>query len=210
MISFWDRSWKNIDQSRIAEYIHAVDQQPDNLITYLLSQNVTSVCDAGCGCGLYTRKLAVCGFAVSGFDVSAHAVEIAQTLLGNWGAAANLKVASVLKTGYPDAQFDCVLSRDVLDHMTKADAISAMEELYRITRPGGILLVTLDCTDEEYETEPHTVNPDGDYSFISGKWEGMVFHPYLESEIPQLLPSGAIYQIENNNGELTVILKKPA
>lgn len=208
MAAFWNRSWEQIDKNRIRNYIHTVDSQPDNWIRYLLSQNVKTVCDAGCGCGIYTRKLAASGFTVSGFDVSAHAVEIARNLLEQSGECANLKTASVLMTGYPDNSFDCVLSRDVLDHMAKADAATAVAELYRITRPGGILLLTLDGSDDDYESQPHTVNPDGDYLFTSGKWEGMVFHPYREEEIPQLIPSGAHCQLQSESGSFTVILKK--
>lgn len=210
MSTFWDRSWEKIQEGRLAEYIRSFDLQPDALIQCLLSKNVRTVCDAGCGCGIYARKLAANGFTVSGFDVSAPAVALAQRLLASAGVPADLKTASVLATGYPDEQFDCVLSRDVLDHISKANAMAAMNEFCRITRPGGIVLVTLDASDEEYEREPHRVNADGDYLFTSGKWEGMVFHPYQEQEIPQLLPPGVECCVTPQNGGWTLLLQKPA
>ena len=192
----------------VAEYIGTFDMGEDNLIATLHRYGVQSVCDAGCGCGIYAAKLAANGFSVSGFDVSANAVRIAQSLIQKAGYSADLKTASILDTGYADNQFDGVLSRDVLDHISKADAIVAMKELCSITKTGGIVLFTLDSLDEEYEIETHIVNEDGDYVFTDGKWNGMVFHPYSQEEVYEIIPVGVLCEITNNHGELTVLLRK--
>lgn len=207
-MSFWDSSWESVDPNRIAEYIDTFDMSADNLIASLRQRGVQSVCDAGCGCGIYAAKLAANGFSVSGFDVSAHAVEIAQSIIQKAGYSADLKTASILDTGYANNQFDCVLSRDVLDHISKADAIVALKELRRITQPGGIVLFTLDSLDEEYETETHIVNEDGDYVFTDGKWDGMVFHSYNREKVYEILPTDVVCEITDNHGELTVLLVK--
>lgn len=208
-MSFWDSSWERIETERIVEYISDFDRKPDAMIEYLLSQQVRTVCDAGCGCGIYSLKLASNGFVVSGFDVSARAVKIAEELLESAAVKADLKVASILATGYREDQFDCVISRDVIDHMRKEDGMAAIQELYRITRPGGIILITLDHLDREYETETHIVNADGDFLFTEGKWEGMVFHPYHEQELIPMIPSGAICQVEDSEEGILVELRKP-
>ena len=206
--SFWDSSWESVDPNRITEYIETFDMGEDNLIAVMRQGGVHSVCDAGCGCGIYAAKLVANGFYVSGFDVSTHAVEIAQSLIQKAGYSADLKTASILDTGYADDLFDCVISRDVLDHISKADAVIALKELCRITKPGGIVLFTLDSLDEEYETETHIVNADGDYVFTDGKWNGMVFHPYSQEEICEIIPTGLTHQVTGNQGELTVCLMK--
>ena len=154
------------------------------------------------------HNLTANGFSVSGFDVSHHAVEIAQSIIQKAGFSAELKTASVLNTGYADDQFDCVISRDVMDHIRKAGAIVALKELCRIAKPGGIVLFTLDPLDEEYETETHIVNEDGDYVFTDGKWNGMVFHPYSKEEVYEIIPAGTMCEITDNHGELTVLLRK--
>jgi len=207
-MSFWDSSWNRVDPNRITEYIDTFDMGRDEIIDTLHQCGVQSVCDAGCGCGIYALKLAVNGFVVSGFDVSAHAVEISRVLLGNTVYSADFKTASILATGYSDGQFDCVISRDVLDHISKADAIVAVREICRITKPGGIVLFTLDSLDEEYETETHIVNSDGDYVFTDGKWNGMVFHPYNWDEVCEIVPSGVKCEVADHHGELTVLLRK--
>lgn len=205
---FWVDSWMRVDSERITEYIHTFDMGADEIIAALHRYGVQSVCDAGCGCGIYVLKLAANGFTVSGFDVSAKAVEIARTLLGRTVHSAELKTASILATGYADGQFDCVISRDVLDHISKKDAVKAVKELCRITRPGGIVVFTLDALDEEYENETHIVNVDGDYVYTDGKWNGMVFHPYGRDEVREIIPSDIMYEVSDACGELTVLLRR--
>lgn len=203
---FWNTSWESIDVSRIAEYIQSFDMQEDDIISVLREHGAASVCDAGCGCGIYTAKLAANGFSVKGFDVSAHAVEIARSFVQKASLYAELKTASILETGYEASEFDCVISRDVLDHVSKADAILGVRELLRITKPGGIVIFTLDSSDEEYETEPHYVSADGDYIYTDGKWNGMIFHPYSEQEVYEIIPSNTACKISKQFGEITVIL----
>lgn len=94
--------------------------------------------------------------------------------------------------------------------MRKKDGTAAIRELYRITRPGGIIFITLDRADSEYEAEAHTVNGDGDFVFMGGKWSGMVFHPYREEEILQMIPPGAVCEVKNSDAGITVKLTKPA
>lgn len=208
MSSFWENSWESVSPSRITEYLNTFNMETDDLINILHQNNVHSVCDAGCGCGIYALKLALHGFCVSGFDVSSRAVEISQSLLNKAAVTAELKTASILATGFTEKQFDCVISRDVLDHMSKADAFIAVKELCRITKDDGIVLLTLDSLDEEYITEPHNVNMDGDYVYTGGKWKGMVFHPYNRETVCEIIPTGVKSEIIVNRGELTVFLRK--
>lgn len=205
--SFWDTSWEQIDQNRLSQYIKGFDHAPDSIILQLRTRNAKTVCDAGCGCGIYSLKLAANGFQVSGFDISARAAEIARNLLEQASFSGEFKAASVCSTGYPDSRFDAVVSRDVLDHIPKLDALQAIRELRRITKPGGILIFTLDALDAEYETEPHIVTEDGDYLFTEGKWKGMVFHPYSEAEIIDMVPE-AVIQKEDSGGMIVKLVKQ--
>ena len=182
--AFWDRSWKTIVPERISSYAAGFDMAEDAIIAFLQKKKAKYVCDAGCGCGIYSLKLARFGFSVSGFDIAEDAVLLTIKLLSeNRYSAKNLKQADVLSTGYPSKCFDAVVVRDVIDHMPIKQGIDAIKEFFRIVKPGGYVLLTLDATDSEYELEPHETNKDGDYLFIRGKWNGMVFHPYSDLEI---------------------------
>ncbi len=177
------------------------------MIAFLRKKKVKRVCDAGCGCGIYSLKLARFGFAVSGFDIAEDAVLLTQKLLSENGySVQGFKQANVLSTGYPSNSFDAVVARDVIDHMPIQQGIDAVKEFLRIVRPGGCVLLTLDAADSEYELEPHETNEDGDYLFIDGKWNGMVFHPYSDLEI-QKLTDGMKYSIllSDENGFIVVL-----
>ena len=95
--------------------------------------------------------------------------------------------ADIKDTGLPAESYDAVISRDVIDHMTKSDAKLALKELLRLTRKDGVVIVTVDSLDEEYVSEPHIVDADGNYCFNTGKWNGMVFHPYDEIELKDII-----------------------
>ncbi len=200
---FWDKSWKSLDPERISSYSAGFDMSEDPIIAYLRKNKAKYVCDAGCGCGLYSLKLAKFGFDVSGFDIAESAVLLTEKLLLQAGYPAKIKRADVLSTGYPSGCFDAVISRDVLDHMPIEKGRKAVKELMRIVKPGGFLILTLDGTDGEYESEPHDINADGDYLFTAGKWQGMVFHPYSASEIDKLA-NGFKCDILASDGGFTV------
>lgn len=200
--NFWQESWKAVDRNRILEYSKALSPAPDEIIAILQAHRVKTVCDAGCGCGIYTAKLLRSGLAVAGFDLSPDAVQIAR----EHAPTADLKTAEVCNTGYPSGCFDAVVCRDVLDHIGKQDAKRAIREMLRILKPDGVLIATLDAPDEEYYREPHAVNADGDFIYTGGKWSGMVFHPYSQEEIIQIIPPSVRREIRENGGGFLTIL----
>lgn len=207
--AFWERSWGAVDPERISAYAASFDSAEDAIIDFLQKRGIKHVCDAGCGCGVYALKLARFGFSVSGFDIAEEAVSLAKRLLSERGyPAENFKRANVLSTGYPDECFDAVVVRDVIDHMPMKQGIDAVKELLRIVRPSGCVVLTLDATDSEYESEPHETNKDGDYLFIRGKWSGMVFHPYSAHEIRELTDGMEYKTLLSNEDGLIVALDK--
>ena len=209
MDDFWDASWDSVDSDRIIQYVKGLDMYPDSIVSLLAKKEANIICDAGCGCGAYALKLAYNGFRVFGFDVAEAAIKIASQILTTAGFHnVELKAASIISTDYSDSFFDAVISRDVIDHIPFKYGIAAVKELYRIVKPGGSILFTLDHLDAEYEQEPHIVNTDGDYEFTAGKWNGMVFHPYSEEEIERLIQVGALYQISPYEDGLLVVLEK--
>lgn len=209
MDRFWEQTWKLADNERIAQYLAHFDLAEDAIIRQLEGRHAKTVCDAGCGCGAYSLKLARFGFSVSGFDVSEDAVALTKRLLTEYGyPAQHFHTSDILATDYADGQFDAVVALDVLDHMPIREGIAALKELLRIVEPGGCVLLTLDKTDDEYESETHDTNSDGDYLYTSGKWSGMAFHPYTEDEIVRLTKGFSARIIETTDAGFTVAVEK--
>ena len=96
------------------------------------------------------------GFHVQSFDISETAVEITKNGLERYKIdATNVKVASILDTGYADDSFDGVIAHAVLDHLTVEDAKKALKELFRITRTKGLILISFDIAEDDDMKESH-------------------------------------------------------
>ena len=202
----YNRSWRRDRDRDFLSYAKPYYRLSSPEIDIFRRHGVRTVCDAGCGYGAWTLALASNGFDVTALDVSETAVEITERVLDRYGLKpAGHRAASVLDSGFPDGAFDAVVCFSVLDHMTGPDGQTALRELLRITRPGGLLLLAFDAPDEDDLTREHTVLPDGSIQYASG----MVLHPYDAPAAERLLTGQRIiYRGASSKGELVFIVEK--
>ena len=99
--------------------------------------------DVGCGPASITADLAerVAPGRVVALDAAAGALEAARATLRERGLSEQVEVTSgdVMALPFEDASFDVVHAHQVLQHL--ADPVSALAEMRRVTRPGGIVAV---------------------------------------------------------------------
>ena len=207
---FWENCWKQEDPEELSVYLDRYYQLKDSIIDVFKEHRIKSVCDAACGFGAYSLAFASNGFQVKSFDISPTAVDFTRRGLERYGMAVDVKTASILSTGYEDAAFDGVIACSVMDHLTAADAEKALAELYRITRPGGLLLVSFDTPEEADRETEHEVLADGSLRYADNTPRaGMLFHPYSEAEISRLLSGkSVIYAHTDQKGKQIRILKR--
>jgi SAM-dependent methyltransferase len=93
--------------------------------------------DCGCGTGANLELLGHYGRAY-GFDLTAVGLEI-----GREAGRARLARASVGAIPFPENAFDVVTSFDVLYALPEGLERAAVDEMYRVTRPGGFVLVNV-------------------------------------------------------------------
>ena len=102
-----------------------------------------SVADFGCGPGTMTRVLATLvgpSGSVAGIDLHAAQLEQAKQLCAIDGLANTTFVAAdACATGLPPNRFDLVYCRFLLLHLV--DPAACLHEMWRVLKPGGILLV---------------------------------------------------------------------
>ncbi len=99
----------------------------------------TTVLDVGCGIGGSSRILAKdYGFDVTGVTISPQQVKRAQELTPE-GVSAKFMVDDAMQLSFPDASFDVVWSVEAGPHMP--DKAVFAQELIRVLKPGGILVV---------------------------------------------------------------------
>lgn len=103
------------------------------------------VLDAGCGDGSLTVGLIESGYEVSAVDSSGLCVERLRRKIDFHfdpdPPAVTSCIAGLEALPFPDQSFDAAVSGEVLEHLD--DDETAVKELYRVLRPGGICLVTV-------------------------------------------------------------------
>lgn len=96
------------------------------------------VADIGCGGGIYSRGWKLLGAdGVTGIDFSQQMIDDARGATDD--DSVQFAVGNATETGLERDAFDIVFSRAVIHHLQ--DHAAAMAEAFRITRPGGMVIV---------------------------------------------------------------------
>ena len=166
-------------------------------------EELDAMLDFGCGCGRVTRRWAsLNGTAVHGSDQSADAVEWCRRNLPFASFATN-RLEPPLDCG--EASFDLVYALSVFTHLPEELQRRWADELERVLRPGGLLLLTVHG--ERYRERP---TPAERAKFDAGRlvvrWEEgagsnlcSAFHPpsYVQEglaarfDVVEFVPEGA-------------------
>jgi 2-polyprenyl-3-methyl-5-hydroxy-6-metoxy-1,4-benzoquinol methylase len=96
-----------------------------------------NVLDVACGNGHGLRLIADAVREVHGADGDAAVVEEARA--ATTAPNASFHVVDALATGFPDGFFDAVLTMETVEHV---DGERFVDELYRVTAPGGLLILS--------------------------------------------------------------------
>ena len=126
------------------EYDTLVRDQPEAadarqfLDEYLASHGIriTSVLEAGCGTGQFSRRLVGLASDLHGVDFSQAQLERAREK----GLPMTFTQGDVLALPYPDDRFDLVTSFELLAHLPSEEA-AYCREAYRVLKPGGVLVL---------------------------------------------------------------------
>jgi ubiquinone/menaquinone biosynthesis C-methylase UbiE len=146
------------------------------------------VLDLGCGMGRNAHYLADQGYEVSGVDFAAAAVTFCQQRFARFALSGTFKQGTFDQIPFPDDSFCGIACIAALDHVPVEQARAAMEEMRRVLRPGGAILLTFDPPDQDEELlDEATVLADGTLHFVRGKQAGMLFRRYTDREIRSLL-----------------------
>lgn len=131
-----------------------------NLVSHTLASCPSGdLLDVGCGPGIMVRELLdsrPSDFRITVLDQSPAMVEACALRAGN---NVHAQVGRVEAMPLPDASFDVVLAMGVLEY---TESTAALSEIARVTRPDGLVLVTM-------------LNPMSPYRFV--EWH--VFWPLL-------------------------------
>jgi SAM-dependent methyltransferase len=114
----------------------AMRQITDAIIAKQLNSGKLDMLDAGCGTGYNLRHYEDRGHRVFGFDIATDAVH----WLKERGFA-HITQASVTDIPFKRETFDLVFSFDVLVQIPVEVSDQAVDEMYRVLKPGGFLFI---------------------------------------------------------------------
>ena len=132
-------------------YFRALHGHIERALTEALGVSSASVLDAGCGTGGLIRRLAPkrARWRWTGIDVSDLACQLARERVspGNVDLArpavpeTQIVHGSITSLPFEAAQFDAIVSADVLYHVDEDEA--ALREFARVLRPGGVVVLNV-------------------------------------------------------------------
>jgi SAM-dependent methyltransferase len=129
-------SWEQVDANRYKSYA------PWMLRTIGFERySGKRVLEVGFGLGTDLMQFARGGSQVYGIEITPRHVELARRRFDAFSLRARLTRGDAETLPYKSASFDVVYSFGVLHHTP--DMISALEEIHRVLRPGGVLILSL-------------------------------------------------------------------
>ena len=107
------------------------------LVADVVNGGLARILDCGCGTGANLVMLTEFGRAY-GFDLSWHGLQFAR----DYGQS-RVAHASITHIPFASASFDLVTAFDVLYSLTEDQEAFALDEMFRVLRPGGALIVNV-------------------------------------------------------------------
>jgi SAM-dependent methyltransferase len=143
------------------------------------------VLDAGCGTGYGLAMLLAAGAeSATGLDVAQEALDDAR---GRVGERAELVRGDVRELPFDDASYEVVVCFEVIEHVDRQRA--ALDELKRVLRPEGVLLISSPNRDVYPPGNPHHVReyrPEELQAELEERFENVRLyrqHPWLASAL---------------------------
>lgn len=156
----------------------------------------TKVLDLGCGARRHVFFMGNENIIPYGIDFSDEGIECTREMLKEHGFgqyADNMSVGTLTQLPYEDSFFDGIICYGVLYYLPYEDIVKAVQEIKRVLKPGGkLLLVVRTLEDYRYnksmETkEVHTiVINEGSEEKCAHSENGMLMHFFDEAELKQL------------------------
>jgi len=187
----WDDAYKKVGKL-LTNVIPLVKES----VNILKDRKANKVLDLCFGTGRHTIFLVKHGFEVHGIDISEEAKRITEQACPE----ANLQVGDIHNLPYANSEFDAIIAVHCLHHNTRSGLTKCIDELSRVLKKNGILVMTLVSTkDSRYgkgnEIEPNTFKNPTDLH------ESDVPHHYSdEKEVDEILTNFKIISKVHHEG----------
>ena len=131
----WPKAYEHWFQTPIGRVIHNLEREL--LLTFISPQPGETILDAGCGTGIFTADWCQAGAHVTGLELARPMLARAKDKLA--GTSFRSVQGNMLNLPFNDEVFNKSVSVTALEFI--AEAHQAIAELFRVTRPGGAIIV---------------------------------------------------------------------
>jgi ubiquinone/menaquinone biosynthesis C-methylase UbiE len=147
--------------------------------------------DVGCGPAVTVDHFARMQFDVYGVDIAPEMIAECERLFGDLPRV-HFSVGRIEKLDFPDSFFDVVTCMGVVEYLEDDDA--AWREMVRVTKPGGVVIVTLPNRYSPFNVWQRTVyrslRATGRFVLGRGRPAVEIVHKeYVEGEMRRRVPS---------------------
>lgn len=133
--SFWDRKLKEDGGLLIKSPIYL---DKIKIVTQFLKAKKGKLLDVGVGHGHVEKRLLFSKLNIFGVDISdVYIKKIRRTIKGEF------KVGDVLNLPFSDSRFDYLLALDILEHIPPSQTFRAWDEISRVLKLRGRIIVTV-------------------------------------------------------------------
>lgn len=148
--SFWDLAYRDGEHERYWEPRHP----PQELVALIAAEVIPAggtVLDLGCGAGRETIFLAQCGFRAIGIDASEEALKIARRRSETIALEIDWRLGDVRSLPLKASSVDFVTDRGLFHVIDREERPRVAQEIDRVLRPGGGILLRGAARDDEEE-----------------------------------------------------------
>jgi len=138
-------------------------------------KNEDKILDYGCGNGRLLEILKNKNINYTGVDISGKLIKLAKEKYENKNTKF-IKINSFQSLAFPDDYFNTVFSIAVFHHFPQEYAQKMAKELFRVTKPGGRVIITVWNLEQEKYKKFISKNGEGNIPFKDNS--GEVFHRF--------------------------------
>jgi SAM-dependent methyltransferase len=184
----WD--WENADRAHWLK--------PTDTGFYLANKwkesGYETVLDLGSGLGRHAICFARHGLKVSAMDISEYGIRHLQSWAANEHLQIDACVGDMLSLPYEDKSFDCVFAYHVISHSDTAGVKKIMQEIERVLRPQGEVLLSF-CS-KETTLFAESLFPKLDENTLICQDEPEIGAPHFYVDLPGILDLLSNFSIE--------------
>ncbi|HNX76234.1 MAG TPA: methyltransferase domain-containing protein [Candidatus Rifleibacterium sp.] len=184
--TYWEKTW-----NRFLKY-HGMIAPSAKLVQHLFNHVPRHgvILDLGCGEGRNSLYLSQVGFSIIGVDLSFKASRVMKNNFFEEELKGLVLTADARNLPIASDSLDGILAHHLFDHLDQHSFTEAVDEAFRVLKPEGVMLLTMDSFSEMAGDNNAIVTDDGSIIYVKGSKKGMLVRPYREDELAHLEDKG--------------------